>query len=57
MCWASAPEWAAPFTAFSVNAYDINGTQINTTTNLQGLRLYLYNGDLEVVPEPGERGR
>ena len=41
------------YTAFNLAAYDINGNQINTTTNLQNLRLYLYNGDLEVVPEPG----
>jgi hypothetical protein len=41
------------YTAFTLNAYDINGNQINTGTNLQNLQLYLYNGDLEVVPEPG----
>jgi fibronectin-binding autotransporter adhesin len=28
-------------------------TPINTTNNYQNLQLYLYNGDLEVVPEPG----
>jgi hypothetical protein len=26
---------------------------INSPTNYQNLQLYLYNGDLEVVPEPG----
>jgi hypothetical protein len=41
------------FTAFQINAYSINGTQLNSGSNLQNLRLYLYNGDLEVVPEPG----
>jgi hypothetical protein len=41
------------YTAFTLSAYDINGDQINTGTNLQNLQLYLYNGDLEVVPEPG----
>ena len=41
------------YTAFTLSAYDINGNQLNTSTNLQNLRLYLYNGDLEVVPEPG----
>ena len=41
------------YTAFNLAAYDINGNQINTTSNLEGLKLYLYNGDLEVVPEPG----
>ena len=38
---------------FSISVYDINGMQINGPTNLGGLNLYLYNGDLEVVPEPG----
>ena len=32
------------YTAFNLAAYDINGNQINTSTNLQNLRLYLYNG-------------
>jgi hypothetical protein len=41
------------YTAFNLGAYDINGNQINTASNLQNLQLYLYNGDLEVVPEPG----
>ena len=41
------------FTAFTLNAYDINGNLVSSSTNLQNLRLYLYNGDLEVVPEPG----
>ena len=41
------------YTAFNLVAYDINGNQINTSSNLENMRLYLYNGDLEVVPEPG----
>ena len=41
------------YLAFNLGAYDINGNLISSTSNLQGLRLYLYNGDLEVVPEPG----
>ena len=38
------------YTAFTLNAVDINGNPIGSSTNLQNLRLYLYNGDLEVVP-------
>jgi fibronectin-binding autotransporter adhesin len=30
-----------------------SSTPINSSTNYQNLQLYLYNGDLEVVPEPG----
>ena len=41
------------YTAFNLNAVDISGNVIGSSTNLQNLRLYLYNGDLEVVPEPG----
>ena len=41
------------YTGFIVAAYDINNNQVNSSTNLENLRLYLYNGDLEVVPEPG----
>jgi hypothetical protein len=41
------------YTAFNIEMFDINGTQINTSSNYQGLQLYLNNGDLEVVPEPG----
>jgi hypothetical protein len=41
------------YTAFTLAAYDINGNLISSSSNLEGLRLYLYNGDLEVVPEPG----
>jgi fibronectin-binding autotransporter adhesin len=41
------------YTAFNINAYDINGNMINSSSNLENMRLYLYNGDLEVVPEPG----
>ena len=39
--------------SFNLYATNINGTTIGSSTNLQNLRLYLYNGDLEVVPEPG----
>ena len=41
------------YTGFNLTAYDLSGDQVSTPTNLQNLRLYLYNGDLEVVPEPG----
>jgi fibronectin-binding autotransporter adhesin len=44
---------AGGYTAFNINAYSVNGVQLNSASNLQGLGLYLYNGDLEVVPEPG----
>jgi fibronectin-binding autotransporter adhesin len=30
-----------------------SATPINNSSNYQNLQLYLYNGDLEVVPEPG----
>ena len=41
------------FTPFTIAMQDINGTNLITSTNYEGLRLYLNNGDLEVVPEPG----
>jgi hypothetical protein len=41
------------FTAFGLDVTNIGGVQINSATNYEGLQLYLYNGDLEVVPEPG----
>ncbi len=41
------------YTAFNLEVVDANGTRINSSTNYQGLQLYLYNGNLEVVPEPG----
>jgi len=44
---------AGPLVDFNLYATDINGTMINSSSNLEGLQLYLYNGDLEVVPEPG----
>ena len=37
------------YTPFTIQVTDINGNLTNTYT---GLQLYLYNGDLEVVPEP-----
>jgi len=39
--------------AFGFQVTDITGTRIDTSTNYEGLQLYLFNGDLEVVPEPG----
>jgi len=39
------------YTAFALNATDINGVAL--TYPLNNLQLYLYNGDLEIVPEPG----
>ncbi len=38
---------------FNIQVLNINGTNITTSANYGGLQLYLYNGDLEVVPEPG----
>ncbi len=37
------------YNAFTIQVTDINGNLTNTYT---GLQLYLFNGDLEVVPEP-----
>ena len=39
--------------SFKLHVLNINGTNITTSTNYGALQLYLYNGDLEVVPEPG----
>ncbi len=33
--------------------YDVNGNDITASANYYGMKLYLYNGQLEVVPEPG----
>ena len=41
------------FTAFNIEMLNIGGTEIDSTTNYQGMRLYLNNGNLELVPEPG----
>jgi hypothetical protein len=38
---------------FDLTMQDINGDVITTSSNYYDLRLYLDNGDLEVVPEPG----
>ena len=40
------------YTAFNINVYDVDGHLLSSSTNFEGLKLYLYNGDLEVVPEP-----
>ena len=40
-------------TSFNLNMLDISGNNITTSANYGGLQLYLNNGDLEVVPEPG----
>jgi len=40
------------YTAFNLGAYDINGNLVSSSSNLENLQLYLFNGDLEVVPEP-----
>ena len=37
----------------NITMYDVNGNAIGSSTNYQNLKLYLYNGQLEVVPEPG----
>jgi fibronectin-binding autotransporter adhesin len=39
------------YTAFNLTDTDINGAALASPYN--NLQLYLYNGDLEVVPEPG----
>ncbi len=44
---------ALGYTAFNIQIYDINNNLITTSANYGGLQLYLNNGDLEVVPEPG----
>jgi hypothetical protein len=44
---------AGNVSGFNIQALTINGTNITTSANYVGLQLYLYNGDLEVVPEPG----
>ncbi len=44
---------SADYTAFTLQVTDANGNVISNTANYGGLQLYLYNGDLEVVPEPG----
>ena len=36
-----------------ITMYDTDGNVISSSTNYQNLKLYLYNGKLEVVPEPG----
>jgi len=41
------------YTAFNIAMFNTSGGQINTPLNYGGLRLYLENGDLEVIPEPG----
>ncbi len=38
---------------FNLTMYDVNGNDITTSANYYGMKLYLYNGQLEVVPEPG----
>ncbi len=44
---------ATGYTPFALSITDSNGIPIGSSTNYQGLQLYLYNGDLEVIPEPG----
>ena len=39
--------------SFNLAVLNVNGVDITTSNNYGGLRLYLNNGDLEVVPEPG----
>ncbi len=39
------------YNPFNITMTDINGSAVAYPTN--GLQLYLYNGSLEVVPEPG----
>ncbi|HEY0257558.1 MAG TPA: autotransporter-associated beta strand repeat-containing protein, partial [Candidatus Methylacidiphilales bacterium] len=41
------------YTPFNIEMVDINGNEIDTPTNYGGLQLYLDNGELELVPEPG----
>lgn len=41
------------YTAFNLEMVNANGTRVDSSTNYQGLQLYLYNGNLELVPEPG----
>ena len=40
------------YTGFNITMQNIDGGNLVTSTNYQNLRLYLYNGNLEVVPEP-----
>ncbi|HEY0256563.1 MAG TPA: autotransporter-associated beta strand repeat-containing protein [Candidatus Methylacidiphilales bacterium] len=44
---------AGDYTPFNLAVYNSNGQLISGANNYGGLQLYLYNGDLEVVPEPG----
>ena len=39
--------------SFNLTMHDTHGNNITTTANYSNLKLYLYNGKLEVVPEPG----
>ncbi len=41
------------YTAVNFAVYNSNGQLISNANNYENLQLYLYNGDLEVVPEPG----
>ncbi len=44
---------ATGYTPFSLEVTNLAGTRIDSATNYGGLQLYLYNGELEVIPEPG----
>ena len=37
----------------NISVFDINGNNITVSGNYAGLQLYLFNGNIEVVPEPG----
>ncbi len=39
--------------SLNLTMYDANGVDITATANYTHLQLYLYNGQLEIVPEPG----